>query len=185
MLMEVNKMITHVLIPYSIKTNISNSFFMNDDVDENFTHWIFEALEKNNYYIFEKNLTQKQLELCQFLNKDKQTVKIELNSISKDHSAEITIRFFTNDDRQFFEYEDLLDNKAFVELIENEIIPEYVEYVNSALNITFPTHEGSFGDYIEFRNGQFYAVLYNDFTDTYKITKTKLQLENVITDRPE
>lgn len=178
-------MITHVLIPYGIKTNISDSFFMNNDVDENFTHWLFEELAKNHYYIFEKKLTQKQLELCPLLNKDKPTVEIELESISDDHSAEITIRVFTNDDRQFFEYEDLLENKDFVELIENEIIPEYVEYVNSALNITFPTYEGSFGDYIEFRNGQFYAVLYNNFTDTYKITKTKLQLENVITDRPE
>lgn len=151
---------------YRMKTTISDVYMYNDDAEVAFREWLDSRIPSD--ITFTKDLTISPAISCE----------VGLDYLDESHDLFISVRVTTSDDRKDdYDYDDLLDNNVLLDEIENTVLPEYIDMFNHECGVVFPTANGEFKDYITFLDDRFYAAVYGDIKfDTVPVTATAYQI---------
>lgn len=151
---------------YRMRTTISDVYMYNDDAEVAFKEWLDSRIPSD--ITLTKDLTVSPAISCE----------VGLNYLDESHDLFISVRVTTSDDRKDdYDYDDLLDNNALLDEIETTVLPEYIDMFNQECSVVFPTANGEFKDYITFLNDRFYTAVYGDTKfDAVPVTATAYQI---------
>lgn len=165
-----------VCIEYIIKSCISDKFFEDEDADKKFVEWLQKQIDDEDLYTLRIS-TDKKFDEFPMIEKLEASL---YEDIDYNHDVRLEIEVSTTDDRDTWDYEDFVENDKFVSFLEDQLIPAFIKEFNEQCHVVFPTDDGKF-DYIEFRNNNFYAYLYNGSGkgfSSFSVQTTTFQLDD-------
>lgn len=144
----------------NIKTNISNSFFSDRDDEDEFYEWINDSLYKSK-------LTDIEIEVAVNGIEGISKVIMAINEFDINHELDLIVKVDTT-----LSEDEIADNDALFELMENEVIPEFISEFNSKCDLSFPTTVKENFDDMIFDGENFYTrvAIVSGTPDSTKLT---------------
>lgn len=149
---------------YVLRTNISDLYFEDDKSNKDFYAWINGLNE-----LFSTRIA---IEPVNFDGIN--GVELYVNEIDEDHNVEAVVAI----DAEGLTRDDIVFDDAFITAVEGNLIPQFIKEFNRTCELSFPTKDGDFNDFM-FKENEFYLrVATTDYIryDTSRISVLQLQL---------